>query len=361
LVKRFRRLCLLRFTPPRGIKITTPLVKGVKGFFDIKKIIEFFYFFGENIMKKKVIFMGTPDFSLASLEMLAESESLEIIAVYTQPDREAGRGQKIVESPVKKYAMSRGLRIMQPESLKNADAVSQMKALSPDVAVVSAYGKIIPENILAVPPRGCLNIHPSLLPKYRGATPIPSAILNGETVTGISVMLLDPGMDTGPVLKQREEAISNDDTSETLSERLAKAGAELLMDVLPPWLEGKIIPVPQDDSQATYTKVISKEDGKIDWNTGAIDIWRRIRAFQPWPGCFTTWAGRNLKIAGALPLDMPSSEPGKVIPVEGPVSVGIECGRGVLGLTRVQLEGKKQMSVEEFIRGQGDFVGSKVF
>jgi methionyl-tRNA formyltransferase len=312
-------------------------------------------------MKKKVIFMGTPAFAVASLERLAESDSLEIIAVYTQPDREVGRGQKIGESPVKKFAMSRGLRIMQPVSLKNADAVSQMEALSPDVAVVSAYGKIIPETFLALPKYGCLNIHPSLLPKYRGATPIPSAILNGETVTGISVMLLDPGMDTGPVLKQREEVISGGDTAETLSERLAKAGAELLMDVLPAWLEGKIVPMPQDDSQATYTKVISKEDGKIDWDTGAIDIWRRIRAFQPWPGCFTTWEGRNLKIAGALPLDMPSSEPGKVILVEGPVSVGIECGRGVLGLTRVQMEGKKQMSVEEFIRGQADFVGSKVF
>jgi methionyl-tRNA formyltransferase len=314
-------------------------------------------------MKKKLIFMGTPQFAVASLQALLECDSVEIVAVYTQPDKEAGRGRKIGMPAVKEFALQKGLKIMQPESLKSEDAVADMKNLSPDVTIVSAYGKIIPENILAIPAFGCLNIHPSLLPQYRGATPIPSAILNGDRVTGVSVMLLDPGMDTGPVFRQCEEEILDVDTAETLSDRLAGSGARVLMEVLPAWLEGEIKPVPQDNSKATYTAVISKEDGRADWTRSAVEIWRKVRAYQPWPGCYTNWKEKNLKIAAAVPLDIKAGEPGTIISIkdiDSPVGVGISCGSGVLGLLRVQIEGKREMAVDEFMRGQADFTGSKV-
>ncbi len=308
--------------------------------------------------------MGTPEFAVASLQALLECDSIEIVAVYTQPDKEAGRGRKIGMSAVKEFALEKGLQIMQPATLKSEEAAAEMKRFSPNVTVVSAYGKIIPENILSIPPFGCLNIHPSMLPKYRGATPIPSAILNGDKTTGVSVMLLDQGMDTGPVFRQCEEEILDVDTAETLSARLAQAGARVLMEVLLPWLEGKIQPVPQDDSKATYTSIISKEDGQADWRHSAVEIWRKVRAYQPWPGCYTSWKGKNLKIAAAVPLDIKGDKPGAIIlikDIDSPARVGISCGSGVLGLLRVQIEGKKEMSAEEFMRGQPNFAGSKLF
>jgi len=229
--------------------------------------------------------------------------------------------------------------------------------------VVSAYGKIIPEIILNIPAYGCINIHPSLLPKYRGATPIPSAILNGDKTTGVSIMLLDTGMDTGPVFSQREAPVYDEDNAVSLSERLSDISARMLMEVLPLWLAGKIKPRPQDESSATYTKVISKEDGRIDWNLSAVEIWRRVRAYQPWPGCFTDWNGKNLKIIKAVPFESASTVPGRIVSLESgtTAAAGIECGTGVLGIIRLQLEGKKEMAVDEFIRGQHDFIGGNVF
>jgi len=313
-------------------------------------------------MTTKIIFMGTPPFSVPALSALLDL-NLDIAAVYTQPDKQAGRGQKMVFSAVKEFALSHGLNVLQPVTLKNEEAIEQIKALNPDVAVVAAYGKIIPENILNIPRLGFLNIHPSLLPRHRGATPIPSAILQGDRVTGVSIMLLDAGMDSGPVFKQCEMPVADNDTAGTLSDKLADRGAELLTEVLPLWIDGKIKPQPQDDSQATYTSMLNKEDGKLDWNMDAQEIWRKVRAFQPWPGCFTTWKGKNMKITGITPVkwDKPV-EAGEIIslpPATGHIA-GIGCGKGVLALDRLQMEGKKEMPVEEFVRGQRDFIGSRL-
>jgi methionyl-tRNA formyltransferase len=313
-------------------------------------------------MTTKIIFMGTPAFSVPALSALLEAK-MNVIAVYTQPDKQAGRGQRTVSSPVKELALSRGLNVLQPVSLKNEQAIQQIKALNPNVVVVAAYGKIIPESILNIPRLGFLNIHPSLLPRHRGATPIPSAILNCDNVTGVSIMLLDAGMDSGPVFKQNELTIADEDTAGTLSEKLSHTGAELLLEVLPLWIEGKISPVPQDETRATYTSMLTKEDGRIDWNLGALEIWRKVRALQPWPGCYSTWKGKVIKIFQVTHVQWTKPvEAGRVITLSTQTgsSVGIGCGTGVLALNRLQMEGKKEMPVEEFIRGQRDFVGSKL-
>lgn len=339
---------------PTGIKLIMPQLWGVKGVFDIKeKMLK------NIVMTSKIIFLGTPQFSVTSLESLLNHD-YNIIAVYTQPDKQSGRGQKLLFSPVKEFALSRGVRVIQPQSLKDAQAIDQMKELSPDLCIVSAYGKIIPESILTVPRLGFLNIHPSLLPRHRGATPIPTAILEGDKVTGVTIMILDAGMDSGPILKQKETAISDEDTTASLSSKLAAIGAELLIEVLPLWLESKIKPVQQDDSRATYTKTLTKEDGRIDWNSSAVSIWRRVRAFNPWPGCYTTWQGKLLKISKVVPVANGRISPvGRVITLSQTKEtvLGVQCREGTLGLVILQLEGKKEMSAQEFIRGQRDFVG----
>ncbi len=332
------------------------LIWGVKGVFDITgKIVE-------NIltMKNRVIFMGTPAFAVPSLETLINS-SYQVVSVYTQPDKQAGRGRKMTSSPVKELALFHGLQVVQPETLNNASVIGQVAESAPDLIVVAAYGRIIPQELLDIPGFGCVNVHPSLLPKYRGSSPIATAILHGDAFTGISIMLLDAGMDSGPILSQREVSISDEETTGSLTARLAQAGAQLLAETLPLWLEGKISPRPQDSSQASYTKAMTKRDGEIDWQLPALEIWRRVRAFNPWPGCYTWWQGKQLKVHQAVPVDgYKTGKAGKVIALHwpSPAAVGVESGDGVLGLLRVQLEGKREMSMEEFLRGQQDFIGS---
>ena len=312
------------------------------------------------VMTTKTIFMGTPPFSLPSLKAVIETGH-DLVAVYTQPDKQVGRGQKLAFSAVKEFALSRNLNILQPDSLKNEEAVQQMRSLKPDVAVVAAYGKIIPESVLGIPRLGFLNIHPSLLPRHRGATPIASAILQGDKVTGVSIILLDAGMDSGPLIKQKEIAITDDDTAGTLSLKLSRLGADLLAEVLPLWLENKIEPRPQDDTRATYSAVLTKEDGRIDWQLDAVDIWRRVRALQPWPGSYTTWKGRNIKLLQVIPLsgDKPV-EPGRIFSLsrQNEARAAVGCGKDCLELVRVQMEGKREMPIAEFIHGQRDFIGS---
>lgn len=311
-------------------------------------------------MTTKVLFLGTPPFSLPALKALLEAKC-DVVAVYTQPDRNVGRGQKLALSAVKEFALSRGLNVLQPDSLKSEDAVAQMRSLQPDVAVVAAYGKIIPGNVLDIPKHGFLNIHPSLLPRHRGATPIPSAILQGDEITGVSIILLDAGMDSGPIVKQREMAIADDDTAGSLSDKLSYLGADLLSEVLPLWLAGKIKAEPQDDSKATYTRILTKEDGRISWQHEATDIWRQVRALQPWPGSYTTWKGKNIKLLQVQPLSLEKSvEAGRIISIPEVTENGVAagCGKGVLSLVKVQMEGKREMFVDEFIRGQRDFMGS---
>ncbi len=308
----------------------------------------------------RVVFMGTPEFAVPSLEALLGS-SYRVVAVYTQPDKKAGRGQQVALSPVKQLALSHGLEIVQPDSLKDSSEVERLASFAPDLIVVAAFGQILPLEILALPKFGCLNVHPSLLPKYRGASPVATAILQGDEVTGVTIMLLDAGMDTGPIINQKEMPISAEDTTGTLTAKLAQTGAQLLMETLPLWLDEQIKPRAQEESRASYTKVITKNDGQIAWQLAALDLWRQVRAFDPWPGCYTWWRGKRLKIGKVVPLSGgKTGEPGKVVtlPQPGPAVVGVATGDGVLGLIRVQLEGKREISAEEFVRGQRDFIGS---
>ena len=311
-------------------------------------------------MSSRVVFMGTPAFAVPALYILLKGD-YDIAAVYTQPDREAGRGRKLVVSPVKELALSHSVQVIQPESLKDDSAVEYMSGLAPDVIVVAAYGRLIPQRILLLPEYGCVNIHPSLLPRFRGPSPVATAILEGDSITGVSIMLLDAGMDSGPLLRQRETTISDTDTTGSLTLKLAETGAKLLSETLPEWIGGKITPEPQDESRATVTRIMTKLDGEIDWQLSAQQIWRQVRAFHPWPGTYTRWQGRQLKINEVLPLAQEKpGQPGRVIALSGTsgTTIGVECGRGILGLRKLQLEGKKEITAEEFLRGQRNFAGS---
>jgi methionyl-tRNA formyltransferase len=313
-------------------------------------------------MKNKIIFMGTPEFAVPSLEALINN-GYKVVAVYTQPDKRAGRGQQIISSPVKQLALSQGLDVVQIEKFKVAGTVEKLAALMPELIVVAAFGLLLPPEVLNLPKLGCLNVHPSLLPRHRGASPVAAAILQGDEKTGVTIMLLDAGMDTGPILNQREVPISDEDTTGSLGVKLSQVGARLLIETLPLWIEGRIKPRPQDDGASSYSKMIKKEDGEIDWRLSAQELWRRVRAFDPWPGCYARWRDKRLKLVKVLPLyGEKSGEPGKVIALSppAPVTVGVQTGDGVLGLMRIQLEGKRELSAEEFVRGQRDFIGSRL-
>ncbi len=313
-------------------------------------------------MKNKIIFMGTPEFAVPSLEALINN-GYQVVAVYTQPDKRAGRGQQIISSPVKQLALSQGLDVVQIEKFKVAGTVEKLAALAPELIVVAAFGLLLPPEVLNLPKLGCLNVHPSLLSWHRGASPVAAAILQGDEKTGVTIMLLDAGMDTGPILNQREVPISDEDTTGSLGVKLSQVGARLLIETLPLWIEGRIKPRPQDDGAASYSKMIKKEDGEIDWRLSAQELWRRVRAFDPWPGCYARWRDKRLKLVKVLPLyGEKSDEPGKVIALSppAPVTVGVQTGDGVLGLMRIQLEGKRELSAEEFMRGQRDFIGSRL-
>ena len=305
---------------------------------------------------EKLIFMGTPDFAVPVLQALIGR--YEIVGVVTQPDRRAKRGRKLEASPVKVVALDNGLPVLQPLSLRHPDVVAELRALAPDVIVVAAYGQILPAEVLAIPPRGCLNVHASLLPRCRGAAPVSAAILAGYEETGVTIMLMDEGMDTGPILSQATCPISPQDTRESLRARLAQLGADLMVDTLPRWLAGAIEPQPQDHDQATYCCLIAKEDGLIDWSQPAIGICRSCRAYCSWPGLYTYWRGKLLKVlsAEALPQWAGEGEPGQVMALDEGLAVA--TAEGALLLIEVQLAGKRALSAGDFARGQRDFVGS---
>lgn len=308
----------------------------------------------------RIVFMGTPEFSVPPLEYLIRSE-YQVVGVYTQPDRPTGRGRTLEQSPVKKVALAHGLEVFQPVRLRNPDEVQRLAALKPDLILVAAFGQILPQSVLDIPPFGCLNIHPSLLPKHRGATPIPSAILGGDNETGVTIMLMDAGMDTGHIISQIIVGIESQDTTESLTKRLAQAGLRLLGEVLPLWFDRSLKPQPQNGSKATYTSPIAKGDGIINWHMSAEEISRRLRAFYPWPGCYTWWQGKLLKLLEAVPLHKNKDLlPGKVVALASgqPAVVGVDTGDGILGLLRVQLEGKRALTAAEFLLGQRTFVGS---
>jgi len=307
----------------------------------------------------RIIFMGTPEFAVPPLEQLIQSK-YQVVAVYTRPDKPAGRGRSLVSSPVKKAAITRGLPVLQPVSLKKAEVLAQLADLHPDVIVVAAFGLILPQSVLDIPRYGCLNIHPSLLPRFRGASPVAAAILAGEELTGVSIMLMDSGLDTGPVLTQTTVPVSPQDTTGSLTAKLSGVASSLLLEALPRWTRGEITPRPQDEAEATYSGTITKEAGEIDWHQPAVEIWRRVRAFQPWPGCYTAWQGRRLEIIEAVPLPRAENlEEGQVVTLEREAAAfGIGTGEGILGVLKVQLEGKRAMQAAEFLRGQRQFIGA---
>lgn len=307
-------------------------------------------------MGPRVIFMGTPQFAVPCLEALAER--YEIVAVVTRPDRPASRGRKLSAPAVKKAADALGLPVLQPESLRQEEVVARLRDLVPRAMVVAAYGRILGPEVLDIPPAGVINVHPSLLPKYRGASPIAGALLAGEEETGVTIMLMDAGMDTGPILAQRAIEIRPEDTTGSLEERLASQGAELLVETLPLWLEGRIDAQPQDEAIATHTKLISKEDAVIDWTLPAVELWHRVRAYNPRPGARTWWRGSLLKVLRARPEAgwEGKEKPGRVVDLRSRVAVA--TSDGALFLDEVQLAGRRAMNTEAFVRGQSDFVGS---
>ena len=307
--------------------------------------------------------MGTPEFAVPCVEHLILNQH-QVVAVYTQPDKPAGRGRSLVSSPVKRAALTWELPVVQPASLAGAGVVAQLTGFHPDVIVVAAFGKILPQSVLDIPRYGCINIHPSLLPRFRGASPVASAILAGDDLTGVSIMLMERGLDTGPVLGRAKIPISRQDTTDSLTAKLSQIAARLLQEVLPCWSRGEITPEPQNEAEATYSSSITKEEGEIDWHLPAIDIGRRVRAFQPWPGCCTGWQGRELKIIEAVPLPGGrDTEVGRVVAPTPAIArsntmFGVGTGDGILGVSRVQLGGKRAMSAAEFLRGQRQFIGA---
>lgn len=308
----------------------------------------------------KLVFCGTPLFAVPSLERLAAA-GFNLQLVVTQPDRPQGRGMELTAPPVKHSALKLGLPVLQPEKIrKNEDFQAQLTALRPDAIIVVGYGRIIPPWMLTLPPYGNINVHASLLPKYRGAAPIQWAIANGETTTGVTTMLLNEGLDTGDTLLQKQLAIRDDDTSLTLAPRLAELGAELLTDTLRGLKEERILPVQQNHAQATLAPILKKEDGLVDFNRTAQQVHNRLRGFQPWPGAYTPFRGKTLKFLSAQVEDTLSNlAPGELRVGDEKLFVG--CGqRTVLQLLQVQPEGKKPINAREFINGYRPAAGERL-
>ncbi len=312
----------------------------------------------------RLVFMGTPAPVVPVLEALAAAPEVQVVGVYTQPDRPRGRGRTPEMPPVKHHALSLGLPVLQPPSLRPARVQAELAALRPEVMVVAAYGLLLPPAVLGTPAHGCLNLHPSLLPRHRGPSPVVTAILEGDTVTGVTLMLLDEGMDTGPVIAQREHPIAPADTAESLTGALFRRGAALLLETLPDWVAGRITPRAQDGAQATVTRKVARADGQAQWEQSAAVLERRCRAYTPWPGLFTLWEGQVLKLVEVTALPPAAGQdpqPGLAVALPGPeVPVGIGAAEGVLGLRTVQLEGRRAVRAAEFLRGYPRFIGSRL-
>jgi methionyl-tRNA formyltransferase len=301
--------------------------------------------------------MGTPEFAIPTLEGLLRA--YEVVGVVTQPDRRAGRGRHVTMSPVKELALAEGVPVFQPETFRREEPVTHLRAWAPDLVIVAAYGQILPQAVLDVPPLGLLNVHASLLPRWRGAAPIEGALLAGDDVTGVTIMKLDAGMDTGPILAKRETRIRPNETAGELENRLADLGADLLLEVLPAYIAGELQPQPQPEEGVTLTRPIRKKQARIDWERAAEDLHNHVRAFAPEPGAYTFWDGRRLKIFRTQvvePAEAPDGEPGTVVMVEDKPAV--ITGRGCLALLRIQIAGKRPMDASAFVRGRRHFVGA---
>jgi methionyl-tRNA formyltransferase len=310
-------------------------------------------------VETRVVFMGTPEFALPTLERLVASYT--VVGVVTQPDRQSGRGRRVAVPPVKELALAEGISVFQPDRLRNVAAVEQLRVWAPDVAVVAAYGQILPASVLEIPKFGFLNVHASLLPRWRGASPIQGALLAGDTTTGVTILKLDEGLDTGPILGMRETPIGPQETAGELETRLATIGVDLLMEVMPAYLAGELKPQPQPDEGVTITRRIRKQQARLDWSDSAESLHNQVRAFSPAIGAYTFWDGTRVKILRSevvYPDTIPESGPGTIFVWQGmPVSV---TGQGCLKLVYVQMAGKRPMDGGAFVRGRTDFVGARL-
>ena len=301
----------------------------------------------------RIVFMGTPELASASLEALLREPSFELVAVATQPDRPKGRDLKKLPSPVKEIALQHGLPVLQPTKARDEAFVTELRRLQPDLIAVAAYGQILPESILNVPRFGCLNVHTSLLPKYRGASPIQSAILNGDEMTGVTIMKMDEELDTGGIVFQESTPIHPEDDSQTLHDRLAQMGAQLLVKTIPSFADGTIKPRPQPVEGISFAPKIQKEDGRIVWGQSATAIWNRIRAFTPWPGAFTflpTQPQPQLLKLWKAAVTESRGQPGEIMQA-GKSGVIVACGEDALCVHSLQREGGRRMTAQEFLAG----------
>jgi methionyl-tRNA formyltransferase len=311
----------------------------------------------------RILFLGTPDFAVPSLAALYEqgpAHGWQVVGVGTRPDRPAGRGKQLAISPVKQYALAHGLPVLQPAGLrKDPAAVETLAALAPDLIVVAAYGLLLPSSVLSLPTFGCINVHASMLPEYRGASPIATAILDGREVTGVTIMLMDEGMDTGPALRQASEPIRPGDTTAGLSQRLAILGAGLLIETLPDWLAGTLVATPQSElpGEPSVCRLIRKEAGRIDWHRPAAEIERMVRAYTPWPGAYSTWRGEVFKVLEAA-VAPGEAEPGRVVGTLAGPAVGTQSG--LLLLKTAQAAGKRAMPAAAFANGAAGFIGGEL-
>jgi methionyl-tRNA formyltransferase len=301
----------------------------------------------------RIVFCGTPEFAVPSLRRLSERPEFSIEAVVTQPDRPRGRGQLVSSSPVKQAGLEIGLHVYQPETIKSESSQDFLQRIAPDAVVIIAYGQIIPARLLTIPRLGWLNLHASLLPGYRGAAPIHWAIANGETITGLTTMQIDAGMDTGPILLRREVEIGLDETAPELGARMSTIGADLIADSLLQFDHGEISPVPQEQKDATYAPILKKEDGRINWHLPARQIYNRMRGFTPWPGSYTTFRGQTCHLSGHPEMNGESRSglaTGEIIVSSREMLV--RCGEGTnLRLQSIQMEGRKKVTAREFANG----------
>lgn len=304
--------------------------------------------------KIRVIFMGTPEFAVPGLSRLSAAPEFKIVGVFTQPDKPVGRKQILTPPPIKELALKYRLPVFQPKKIRPETVA--IKNLKPDLIVVAAYGKIIPQEILDIPTFGCINVHASLLPKYRGAACLNAPILNGDAETGVTIMKMEAGLDTGPILRQTKIKLSGSETLKNVHDRLAESGAELLIPTLLDFIGGKIKPRAQDDSQASYIKTLSKEDGRVDFQKNAVEIERMIRAYNPWPGTFTAINGEILKIIAVehKAAEISKAKPGQLF-LDG-ARLLIQCGQNALVIIKLQLAGKKIMNSDEFINGYKNLI-----
>ncbi len=312
-------------------------------------------------MSYRVVFMGTPDFAVPPLKALLDAPDFQVVGVVTQPDRPAGRGKNLQESPVKQAANGTRIPVFQPEKLRAPGSFEQLQSFQPDLIVVAAFGQILRSNVLELPQYGCINVHASLLPRWRGAAPIQAAVRAGDSHSGITIMKMDAGLDTGDMLLAQSISLETQETGQSLHDKLAQIGGSLLLTALRGYLSGAIMPQKQDENLSTYAPMLKKEDGLINWGQSALEIERQVRAYHPWPGTFTLWQGEPLKIlpdlGSTLPVILPGkAEPGLVVHCEG--MIGIGTSEGIYLPRKVQLAGRPAVEVSAFVNGRPGFVGA---